>query len=62
MRYMTKKNIEKATAIIMGKGYDHITAENMAINCFCMAQQFGEAVEDCIKTIENTYKPRLVME
>ena len=60
MKYMTKKNIEKVTNMIMEKGYDHITAENMAINCFCMAQQFGESVDDCVRTIESTYKPMVV--
>ena len=60
MKYMTKKNIEKVTNMIMEKGYDHITAENMAINCFCIAQQFGESVEDCVRTIESTYKPMVV--
>ena len=30
MKYMTKKNIEKVTNIIMKKGYDKNTAENMA--------------------------------
>ena len=60
MKYMTKKNIEKVTNMIMEKGYDHITAENMAINCFCIAQQFGESVENCVRTIESTYKPMVV--
>ena len=45
----------------MKKGYDPITAENMAINYFCMAQQFEMAVEDCIVIIEDTYEPREVI-
>lgn len=61
MKYMTKKNIKKVTEMIMKKGYDPITAENMAINCFCMAQQFEMAVEDCIVIIEDTYEPREVI-
>ena len=60
MKYMTKKNIEKVTDMIIKKGYDHITAENMAVNCFCIAQQFGENVEDCVRRIEETYNPRVV--
>lgn len=59
MKYMTKKNMEKATNIIMQKGYDRITAENMAVNCFCAAQQFNESVEYWVSRIEETYKPRI---
>lgn len=51
--------MEKATNIIMQKGYDRITAENMAVNCFCAAQQFNESVEYWVSRIEETYKPRI---
>lgn len=60
MKYMTKKNIEKVTNIIMKKGYDKNTAENIAINCFCIAQQFNEKVEDLIMRIEDTYNTQIV--
>lgn len=56
MKYMTKRNIEKVTSIIVRKGYDRITAENMAINCFCMVQHFDIPIEVCIERIEDTYK------
>lgn len=45
MKYLTLKNMEKATKMIMEKGYTREEANNMAINCFAMVNQFSNSVE-----------------
>lgn len=45
MKYLTLKNMERATQMIMDKGYDREEANNMALNCFAMVNQFSNSVE-----------------
>ena len=51
MRYLTLKNVERATELIMAKGYSREEANNMAINCFAMVNQFSNSVEFYIDKI-----------
>ena len=38
MKYLTSKNMEKATRMIMDKGYDINEAEHMAMNSFALVR------------------------
>ena len=51
MRYLTLKNMEKATEMIMEKGYDREEANEMAMNCFTMVNKNTCGVEFFIDMI-----------
>ena len=48
MKGLTLKNLEKATNLIMAKGYAKPQAEEIATTCFAMVSNFGGNVEDYI--------------
>jgi uncharacterized protein (DUF2132 family) len=51
MKYVTLKNMERATQQIAKKGYDWNTANDIAINCFAMAKSVGMSVEFFIQKV-----------
>lgn len=53
MRYVTLKNMEKATKMIMEKGYSKKEANDMAIKCFAMVNKHTPSVEFFISKIVN---------
>lgn len=54
MKYLTLKNMEKATRMISDKGYEWIKANDMAIDCFEKSKQAGMSVDFFIsKIIDN---------
>ena len=57
MKFKTKKNIERATKMIVDKGYDLETANNMAINAFeqVRVDNFYHHVEYYIDQIQIRY-------
>jgi hypothetical protein len=53
MKYVTLKNMEKATKLIANKGYEWSTANEIAINCFEESKQNGMSVEFFIEKIRD---------
>lgn len=53
MKYVTLKNMEKATKMIADKGYEWNKANEIAINCFDDSKQTGMSVEFFISKIRN---------
>lgn len=55
MKYRTVKNMKKATQLIVAKGYDWATANEIAIQCFDEMKQLknGMSVEWFIGKIAN---------
>lgn len=45
MKYVTLRNMERATKMIADKGYDWETANDIAIKCFEKAKENGMSVE-----------------
>lgn len=45
MKYLTLKNMERAVAIVMDKGYSRKEANDIAINAFALVNQFSNSVE-----------------
>ena len=41
MKYITLKNMERATKLIENRGYEHKEANDMAITCFAMCSSWG---------------------
>ena len=54
MKRLTLKNFEMAMNLIMAKGYTRTQANDMAINCFALASNFGGNVEEYIQKIDET--------
>ncbi|MET3209795.1 UNVERIFIED_CONTAM: hypothetical protein ABIC26_002742 [Paenibacillus sp. PvR008] len=52
MKYLTLKNMEKATKMIADKGYEWNKANHIAINCFGESKRTGMSVEFFISKIE----------
>lgn len=53
MKRITLNNMNKAKKLIMQKGYSIKESENIALNCFAMAQSFGDNVEYYINKLSN---------
>lgn len=51
MRYRTVKNIERAVKLIMEKGFDHDTANDVAIKIFDMVNRHSPPAEHFISLI-----------
>lgn len=51
MRYRTPKNMERAIALIMEKGYDHDTAASVAPQFFAMVNRHTKPVEHFISLL-----------
>ena len=51
MRNLTYKNMEKATKMIMEKGYDKEEANKLAMNCFANVKRKTPSVEFFIEKI-----------
>ena len=54
MKRLTLKNFEMAMNLIMAKGYTKLQANDIAINCFALASNFGGNVEQYIQKIDET--------
>ena len=52
MKRLTLNNFAKATNLIMAKGYTKAQANDIAINCFALASNFGGNVEEYIQKID----------
>ena len=52
MKRLTLNNFAKATNLIMAKGYTKTQANDIAINCFALASNFGGNVEAYIQKID----------
>lgn len=51
MRYRTVKNMERAVKLIMEKGFDHDTANDVAIKIFDMVNRHSSPAEHFISLI-----------
>ena len=54
MKRLTLKNFEMAMNLIMAKGYTKLQANDIALNCFALASNFGGDVEQYIQKIDET--------
>ena len=52
MKNLTSNNLRKAKILIAAKGYPEAKLENIAINCFAFAQNFGISVEEVIEKLQ----------
>ena len=52
MKRLTLKNFEMAMNLIMAKGYTKLQANDIAINCFALASNFGGNIEQYIQKID----------
>lgn len=52
MKYLTLRNMEKATKMISDKGYEWNKANQIAIDCFEKSKRAGMSVEFFISKIE----------
>ena len=52
MRYRTAKNMERAVKLIMEKGFDHSTANDVAVKIFDMVNRHSPSAEHFISLIE----------